>query len=104
MVWEVADAGALLLAAQWRQIEVVVGAQQQVGTAAVGRVGVKDLVSVPEEHAETVLLALGMPRRGLKQLLLVAVVVLDRGDVLVQRDVKVVVEVAVVGGQPRKGP
>src|SRR5271168_3988920 len=42
----------VLLAAEGGQVEQGVGAAEGVGPAAVGRVGVEDLVAVPEEAAE----------------------------------------------------
>jgi hypothetical protein len=43
----------VLLPAEWGEVEVVVGADEQVETTLVGRVGVKDAVVFTKEDAQT---------------------------------------------------
>jgi hypothetical protein len=43
----------VLLPAEWGEVEVVVGADEQVETTLVGRVGVKDAVVSTKEDAQT---------------------------------------------------
>jgi hypothetical protein len=83
------------LPAERGQVEVVVGADQQIAATRVRGVGVVHAVTFSQEHAGTGLLALGGPAHTLSfKRRLVIVVVLNRGDGLVQRDAEVVVEVA----------
>src|SRR5579859_6861173 len=91
----------ILLAAKGGQVEQGVGADERVGTPAVGRVGVEDLLAVTEEAAEA----------GEFGGLLVAerpgdrtVVVVDQAAVRVQGDTVVVVELAAETGVPGEGP
>src|SRR5437899_539753 len=83
------------LPAERGQVEVVVGAEEQIAAPRVRGVGVKDAVAVAEEDTRAGLLALRGPGLArLYKLRPVPVVVLNGGDGLVQRDVEVVVEVA----------
>src|SRR5262245_9985105 len=95
----------VLLPTEWRQVEVVVRAGEQVRAARVGRVGVKHPVPLAQEDTQAMGFALGeigLPL--LHEFRLVPVVVLYRSDGLVQRDVEVVVEVTPERGVPRYRP
>jgi hypothetical protein len=96
----------LVLSAERSQVQVLVGAAQQVDDGEIGGVGVQDGVAVAEEDAHAALLA-GTGGPGLAhvdQLLLGPEVPHDRRDVLVVRHVEVVVEVAAQGRVPRERP
>ena len=96
--WAVASARRRLpvfLPAERRQVEVVVRAGQQISAASVGRVGVKNTVAAAQEGAQAVRFALGEIGLALAQeFYFVPVVIFDRSDGFVHRDVEVVVEVA----------
>ena len=95
-----------LVAALRREVEVVVGADQQVGPARIGRIGVEDVAAgVLVEDAQAVMLAFGEPWLAIPQKLgLGSVVVLDGGYGFIRGDVEVVVEVAAIGRHPREPP
>lgn len=82
-------------AAERRQVEVLVGAAEQVDDVEVSGVGAQDGAGVPEEDADPALLTGPgeMGQASVDQFLLALEVPLDGGDRLVVRDVEVVVEV-----------
>ena len=85
----------ILLPAVGRHVEQRAGIRQCFGAARIGRIGVKHLIADAEEDAEPVLFAgQGVGDIVRFQLRLVAIVVFDRRDLLVVRDMKVVIEVA----------
>src|SRR5580704_19306337 len=90
----------VLLAAEGGQVEQAVGTDQDVGTATVGRVGVEDLVALPEEAAEAGELGGLLVAERLRNR---AVVVIDQAAFGVQGDAVVVVELAAEAGVPGKG-
>src|SRR4051794_26798794 len=100
----------LLLSPEGGEVEeAVAAADETVVATGVGGVGVEHVVPDAQEAAEagtlhrlvSVDVAAGA---GRPVLLGGAVVVLDRRDRLVERDVEVVVEVAVLRGVPREAP
>src|SRR5436309_7753098 len=88
------------LTAERREIEQVVGVEQRVEAALVGRVGVEDAIAIAEEHAQAFPLAFVRPALGLRG---DRRVVVD-GVLRVERHTKVVVEVGPVRRQPRERP
>src|SRR5271156_1436921 len=95
------------LAAQRGQIQETVGAQHDIGTYTVGRIGVENLIVVLDEDTDA--LPVSTVDRHVVQPValkrgLVLVVVLDRCYRLVAADMEVVVEVAAVRGVPGQLP
>src|SRR5205823_11168162 len=88
------------LTAKRREIEQVVGVEQRVEAALVGRVGVEDAIAIAEEHAQPFPLAFVRPTLGLGGDGRVVV----HGMVVVERHSEVVVEVGPERRQPGKRP
>src|SRR5260370_30925460 len=87
----------VLLAAEGGQVEQGIGADEGVGAAAVGRVGVEDLIALPEEAAVAGEFG-GLPVA--ERLGEGAVVVVDQAAGGVQGDAVVVIELAAAAGGP----
>src|SRR5216683_6796248 len=100
VVFEPLHDAVCFLTAERREIEQVVGVEQQVEAALVGRVRMEQAIAVPEEDAQPLPLAFARPAFGLGG---------DRRVVvhrmrLVERHPEVVIEVGPEGRQPRKRP
>src|SRR5258708_37461385 len=102
----VAAPGRLLpffLPAACGEVEPVICAVEHVAAPRIARVRVEDTVAVAQESAHSEHLTRPPPPL-LAEFGEAPVVVLDRGDGLVEGDVRVVVEVAAEGGKPGDRP
>src|SRR5260221_6091655 len=94
----------VLLAAKRRVIQEVVGVQEEIEAARIGRIGVVDVLPIAYKHAQP----RSLPRNGTLPLRLgervVVWLIVVLGMRLVDGDMKVVVKLAAVRRQPRELP